>query len=217
MKISKVGIQIIDAPEKNAAYAVIERAGRICHKLEHLSKDETTATGMVIKLIKRGHESVLEHQSVSLILTVDRGITHEVVRHRLASFTQESTRYAHYGKDRFGNECTFILPFMIEDKPVLVGLWTVAMKTCETIYLAMLASGCTPEVARSVLPNSLKADIMVTANFREWRWILKLRTAEAAHPQMREVMNMVRDFMGNKYPEVFGEFLPKEEEPVVVE
>ena len=151
MKLAKVGIVVIDAPEKSAAYAVIERAGRICHKLEHLSENEKTATGMVVKLIKRGHESVLEHQSVSLLFTTDTGITHELVRHRLCAFTQESTRYANYSKDRFGNECSFILPFMIEDKPVLKGLWTVAMKTCETVYLSMLACGATPEIARSVL------------------------------------------------------------------
>lgn len=168
----------------------IEKAGRICYKSED-KITEDSAIEFVERLIASGHESVLEHQSFSVRFVTDRGVSHELVRHRLASFSQESTRYCNYSKDKFNNEVTFIIPTFLYG----VGFndpsdihWTKAMNDAEERYFELLEDGLTPQDARSVLPNSLKTEIIVTANIREWRTILKQRTSSKAHPQMRDLM-----------------------------
>ena len=164
----------------------IERAGRTCDK----SEDKITADSarkFVAAIIKSGHESVIEHEKVTARIICDRGVTHEIVRHRIASYSQESTRYCNYGNDKFGNELTFIKPcFWKEDDPKYM-TWKYAMKNAEQAYMDLIRLGATPQEARSVLPNSLKTEIVVTMNLREWRHFFKLRTSPAAHPQIREV------------------------------
>jgi len=164
----------------------IERAGRTCYK----SEDKITADSarkFVAAIIKSGHESVIEHEKVTARIICDRGVTHEIVRHRIASYSQESTRYCNYGNDKFGNELTFIKPcFWKEDDPKYM-TWKYAMKNAEQAYMDLIRLGATPQEARSVLPNSLKTEIVVTMNLREWRHFFKLRTSPAAHPQIREV------------------------------
>ena len=164
----------------------IERAGRTCYK----SEDKITADSarkFVAAIIKSGHESVIEHEKVTARIICDRGVTHEIVRHRIASYSQESTRYCNYGNDKFGNELTFIKPcFWKEDDPKYM-TWKYAMKNAEQAYMDLIRLGATPQEARSVLPNSLKTEIVVTMNLREWRHFFKLRTYPAAHPQIREV------------------------------
>lgn len=164
----------------------IEKAGRTCYKSEDRITAES-AEAFVRMLIERGHESVLEHESITVRFICDRGITHEIVRHRLASYSQESTRYCNYSGDRVGSELTFIKPCFLEGKKLAYWLWCNAMEFAEWAYSDMLEEGCTPQEARSVLPNSTKTEIVMTANLREWRHFLKLRTATAAHPQMREL------------------------------
>lgn len=127
-----------------------------------------------------------------------------MVRHRLASFAQESTRYCNYSKEKFGNEITVIKPFFLEQGTDAYDRWEDAMKACEASYFDMLKCGCSPQEARSVLPNSLKTEIAITANYREWRQILRLRTAKDAHPQMREVMCALGDELQEKLPVIFG-------------
>jgi len=173
-------------PEYLAALVRCSDAARTCYKSE--SKGFEDDIRRIKQCITVGHESVLEHYSLSVRFICDRGISHEIVRHRLASFSQESTRYANYSKDKFGNEITLIRPCFWNKDSTQYGLWEVAMRLAENTYLAMLENGAKPEQARSVLPNSLKTEIVVTANIREWRHILKLRTAQAAHPQIRELM-----------------------------
>lgn len=164
----------------------IEQAGRTCYKSEDRITDES-AEAFVRMLIKRGHESVLEHASITVRFVCDRGVSHEIVRHRIASFSQESTRYCNYSGDRFRNEITFIKPCFLEEGTGGYKLWKQAMFVAEKEYFDLLNWGCTPQEARSVLPNSTKTEIIMTANLRECRHFLKLRTAKAAHPQMREL------------------------------
>jgi thymidylate synthase (FAD) len=140
-----------------------------------------------------GHESVLEHASAGFSIVTDRGVTHEIVRHRLASYSQESTRYCNYGKAGFGGEISVIEPRgALRENTEQREVWVQAICAAERGYLSMLENGTSPQIARSVLPNSLKSEIGMTANFREWRHFLRLRTSPKAHPQMREIAEMLR-------------------------
>lgn len=145
----------------------IEKAGRVCYKSESNITDNS-AERFVAQIIKRGHESVLEHESVTVKIICDRGVSHELVRHRIASYSQESTRYCNYSNDKFGNELTFIRPNSVKSDKFDM-LWVKAMSEIEKTYFEMLEDGATPEEARSILPNSLKTEIVVTMNLREWR------------------------------------------------
>ena len=185
----------------------IEKAGRTCYKSEDRITDES-AESFVRKLIERGHESVLEHESITVRFVCDRGVSHEIVRHRLASYSQESTRYCNYSGDRFGYEITFIKPYFLNEVSVAYRLWKQAMFVAEKKYFGLLSWGCTPQEARSVLPNSVKTEIVMTANLREWRHFLKLRTAKAAHPQMRELTVPLLHELQERIPVVFDDIQP---------
>ena len=185
----------------------IEACGRICYKSEH-KICEGSAEKLVANLIKRSHEAMLEHVSVTVKFVVDRGISHEIVRHRLASFSQESTRYCNYLKDDFGNEITCITPFYLADDADGFVAWEGAMRACEISYFKMLKLGYTAQEARAVLPNSLKTELMMTANLREWRHFFKLRAANStgmAHPQMLEVTVPLLEEFKQKIPVVFDD------------
>lgn len=172
----------------------IERCGRVCYKSE--SKiEEGSAAKFVAAIIKQGHETVLEHASVTVKFVVDRGVSHEIVRHRIASYCQESQRYCNYSKDDFSSEITFIIPEYIEYKSSAWNMWKTAMSEAENSYFELLNYGLTPQEARAVLPNSTKTELIMTANLREWRTFFKLRCDKAAHPQMREVtIPLLKDF-----------------------
>ena len=185
----------------------IEKAGRTCYKSEDRITEES-AKSFVQKLIERGHESVLEHESITVRFICDRGISHEIVRHRLASYSQESTRYCNYSGDRFGSELTFIRPCFLMGKPWAYCAWDNAMGFAENVYFDLLSDGCTPQEARSVLPNSIKTEVVMTANLREWRHFLKLRTAKAAHPQMRELTVPLLHELQERIPIVFDDIQP---------
>ena len=172
----------------------IEKIGRVCYKSEdRITDDGESAKKFVKMLISNGHEAMIEHSSLSVKFVVDRGVSHELVRHRIASFAQESTRYCNYSKDKFGNEITVILPCFFDtgmgilSNSLVYQEWKLACECAEERYFNLLKMGVTPQQARTVLPNSLKTEITITANYREWRNFFKLRTAEASHPQMREV------------------------------
>lgn len=178
----------------------IERIGRVCYKSEDsIAENGESAKKFVTMLIKAGHEAMIEHSSLSVKFIVDRGVSHELVRHRIVSFAQESTRYCNYAKDRFGAECTYIdmaggitLDKKMKDMSAdeidsVLTEWKLAMEDAEKHYMKMLELGATPQIARSVLPNSTKTEITITANYREWRNFFKLRVPATAHPQMREV------------------------------
>lgn len=183
----------------------IETAGRTCYKSEDkISAD--SSVGFVKRIIKSGHHSVIEHISVSVRFICDRGISHEIVRHRLAAYSQESTRYANYSMNKFGNEITVIKPYFWPENSLEYLEWKKAMENAEQSYLKLLKSGARPEQARSVLPNSLKTEIVMTCNLREWRHVLKLRCSKASHPQIRELMIPLLAEFHEKIPVLFDDF-----------
>lgn len=178
----------------------IEKAGRTCYK----SEDRITAESakvFVRKLIERWHESVLEHESIAVRFVCDRGVSHEIVRHRLASYSQESQRYVRYNGD-----IEFINPHMPNAKAHEA--WQELCERAEETYKELLSYGVQPQQARSVLPNSTKTEIVMTANLREWRHFLKLRTAKAAHPQMRELTVPLLKELQERIPVVFDDIQP---------
>lgn len=189
----------------------IERVARTCYKSESKIKDGS-ARKMVAGLIKSGHDAMLEHASVTVKFVVDRGISHELVRHRMASFAQESTRYCNYMKDDFGSEITFIIPKYLDSKSAGYYAWKETMKYCEDAYFKLLDIGLTPQEARAVLPNSTKTEVVMTANLREWIHFFKLRalgTTGKPHPQMLEVAIPLLEDFKKAIPVVFDDLIVK--------
>ena len=189
----------------------IETIGRTCYKSENKELDDEKTKTFVGNIIKNGHESVLEHGTLSVMFTTDRGVTHELVRHRLASYTQESTRYCNYSLGKFGREIAVVKPVDISVKDPAYSIWLSACAQAEASYFDMLKAGCKPEQARAVLPTCLKADICVTANYREWRHILKLRTGKGAHPQIRALMTDLLMELRHRIPVIFDDIEPYDE------
>ena len=184
----------------------IEQAARTCYKSEDkITDDGDSAKSLVKRLIKSGHEAMLEHSSLSVKFVVDRGISHEIVRHRLFSFAQESTRYCNYSNGKFGSELTFIKPCFWDVEDYNMITWLAVCSYTEAAYFNLLEEGATPQEARTVLPNSLATEIVVTGNYREWRHFLKLRTDKAAHPQMREVTIPLLKELQNRIPISFDD------------
>lgn len=207
-----------------AALRQVEAAGRCCYKSEE-KITETSADPFCRMLIARGHESVIEHASIQVKFTIDRGVSHELVRHRLCSFSQESTRYCDYAPGGKMAGITFVIPPWVDietgeftDRIGAQQLspidweWYHAMLDAERVYNKLRNLGWKPEQARSVLPNSLKTEIVVTANLREWRHIFRLRTAKEAHPQMRQIMCPLRDRLAAELPAIFGDLLGNSKE-----
>lgn len=221
MRTVEAHVEFINPPEYAVVLNTIEKVGRTCYKSEHLITEDS-AEGFVRRLIKRGHEAMIEHGSVTLRFINDRGISHEEVRHRIASFGQESTRYCNYSKDKFDGEVTYIdiergmeldetvkkLP--LEVKLAIIHEWMVACLDAERHYMRMLELGATPQIARSVLNTSTKTEICITMNFREWRHFIRLRNDPTAHPQMREVAQQALDMLYEKYPVFFEEFVKED-------
>ena len=185
----------------------IERVARVCYKSEDkITPDGESAKKLVGFLVKQGHEAMLEHSLLSVLFTCDRGIANELVRHRIASFAQESTRYCNYSKEKFGGELSFIRPYYIDDlSEEACDAISDSCRLAEKLYLQLIKDGLRPEQARCVLPLCLKTEIVVTANYREWRNIFKLRTPVAAHPQMRELMCPLLLEVQKKIPVVFDD------------
>lgn len=179
----------------------IESAIRVCYKSEN-----RIANGSDVKIInaikEKKHDSCLEHGAITVRFICDRGVTHELVRHRVASYSQESSRYCTYSQDKFGGEITVIEPFFFANTEHHEN-WVDSCFRAENTYLDMIDRGVTAQEARSVLPNSLKTEIIMTANPREWRHVFKLRTSNAAHPQIRQVMCPLLIEFRNLWPVLF--------------
>jgi len=217
-------------------YKDIEKAARTCYKSED-KINEDSAPKLVRMLKERKHEAMIEFADMTVKFVCDRGVSHELVRHRMCSFAQESTRYCNYSTNKFGSQLTFIIPmwynldekeYAFDEGSVIyfeeVGdekrkivynsfnerkfVWLKQMLYSELSYLQLIEMGESPQQARSVLPNSLKTEIVVKANMREWIHIFKLRTSEAAHPQMREIMVPLYRFMAERYPDIFSDINP---------
>jgi thymidylate synthase (FAD) len=180
-----------------------------CSRCRGTGKEEPSSHKLVRRILDSGHLSVIEHASITVRFICDRGVTHELVRHRLAAYSQESTRYCNYSKGKFGGEVTFVKPCFwrtaTHTELERYHMWCNAMQAAEGAYLDLLVKGASPQEARSVLPNSLKTEIVMTANLREWRHVFKLRCSEKAHPQMRQLMVPLRDELRGKIPLVFDE------------
>ena len=161
----------------------LEAMGRICYQSEDATTDDSYKQ-FLRTIIERGHEAVLEHATVTAIIICDRGISHELVRHRIASYCQESTRYCNYNKGKFGSEITVVEPTFINENDGVYHIWQRACEAAEAAYFDLIAESATPQQARDVLPTSLKTQIAVTMNIREWRHFFRLRCSPAAHPDM---------------------------------
>lgn len=211
MQVIKAGYEILDPLNGEEILKKIERVARVCYKSED-KIGEGTAEKMVKALVKSKHEAMLEHFSFSVKFIVDRGVSHELVRHRVASFAQESTRYCNYGNK--GGEITVIKPLYLSDCGEDYNLWRKFCAVAEKQYLDMLAYGLTPQEARAVLPNSLKTEVVMTANLREWRHFFNLRACGATgkpHPQMLEVAVPLLKEIKSLIPVVFDDWEPLEE------
>ena len=201
MKVIQQSAMLECCPTRDDALSAIERAGRTCYKSECVGDPAK----FVKSILNKNHESVIEHCSATFRFITDRGVSHEIVRHRIASFSQSSTRYCNFAKDKFGKELTFIEPVnwcdMNEERR---NLWLAHMLQTELDYMRDIELGATPQEARGMLPNALSTEIVMTANFREWRTVFNLRTSKAAHPQMRALMLDAQRQMAERIPELFA-------------
>jgi thymidylate synthase (FAD) len=219
MKTVKANYEILLPVEPAVILKHLERCGRVCYKSEELITDES-AEVFVKNIRTRKHFSVLEHFGITVIFTVDRGVTHELVRHRIASYSQESTRFCNYGKGKFGNQVTYIdIENGIDTCPVtgklplaarvaILSEWQDACIDAEKHYFNMLELGASPQIARSVLNHSTKADIATTFNLREWGYVFGMRdegVAGTPHPQMIEVMRPLHIEFIKLFPSIYAQ------------
>jgi thymidylate synthase (FAD) len=216
MRIIEPSTKILIAPSTMEVEANLEYIGRTAYQ----SDPKGNLGDLLTKILKRNHLSVIEHASITVEVICDRGVSHEIVRHRLAAYTQESTRFCNYSKENFGGHITFIKPCFLPDIPlgefssnVVMDpfhlsrrgyAWWSAMIRAEESYFAMLKDGSTAQEARSVLPNSLKTSLVMTMNLREWKHFFSLRTASDAHPQMKEIMIPLFQQFKDRYPIIFN-------------
>ncbi len=180
----------------------IERACRTCYRSEGKISEESYKT-LLKNCITRGHESVLEHEKVTVRMYCDIGVYKDLTRHRIASFSIESTRYCNYGKDKFGNELKFIKPCNIEEGTRLYENWQNACEAIEENYIEMSNQGALPDQLRMILPHSIAAEVTMTANIREWMHILSLRASKHTHPSIRQVLIPLLLHFKEIMPEIF--------------
>ena len=204
MKIINPSVEFITPLNGKIIMERLEQCGRVCYKSED-SITDGSAEKFLKGIISRGHEAVLEHCSLTVKFICDRGVSHEIVRHRIAAYCQESTRYCNYSKDKFGREITVIAPCFLEVTSPQWRAWEHACALAEKAYFNLLDQGCTPQEARAVLPNSLKTELVMTADIREWRHFLKLRCGKGAHPQIREVATQLLEALYQEMPVLFGD------------
>lgn len=225
MRLIKPSYEILNKSHLQDMPKLIERVARTCYQSEGLITDESYKK-MIQKLIDRGHEAMIEFGDLIVRFTVDRGVSHELVRHRLASFAQESTRYCNYTSEKFDGHITFIIPpwfknitegIYFENTIIESGkysmeetTWLLAMLDSERAYNTLIEMGEQPQQARAVLPNSLKTVINMKQDFRSWRNFFKLRVAPTAHPQMREETRPLLDEVKTLVPVVFDDITYEE-------
>ena len=202
MKIIEPSVELINPIPYELALNTVEIAGRTCYQSEDKITDGS-AEALIRRIIKSGHESVLEHVSVTARFICDRGVSHEIVRHRIGAYSQESTRYCNYSGGKFGSEITVIHPLFWDESDGRYWVWRDRCEISEDDYLWLIKHGASPQEARSVLPNSLKTALIVTYDLREWRHFIRLRCAPDAHPQMQQVAKMAQKLLTERYPVFF--------------
>lgn len=224
MKLIQPKVEILDKLDGQAILERIERVARTCYKSED-KITEGSAQKLVKRLIESKHEAMLEFVDVTVKFTCDRITSQSICRHRLASYAQESTRYCNYSKDKFGNELTFIIPsWVTESEDILnkdcmsmekydTGYFIRALKEAEESYFTLLNQGWKPQQARMVLPMSIKTEINMKCNLREWRHFFKLRCSTAAHPDIRklalDLLNQMHEQIPVIFDDLYEEFLNK--------
>jgi len=202
MKIIEQSWDWVRKPEN--PLELIERAGRTCYKSEEKIGRETSEK-FARMLLRRGHESVIEHAAASVVFITNRGVLAELTRHRLASYSVESTRYV-----RYDGNMEFIRPVWWDRwSEGERESWKRAMQAAEDEYCFLLNAGSRPEQAREVLPNSLKTEIVLTANLREIRHIFNLRCSSKAHPQIRSLMLSFLKGIHDEIPVMFDDLYEK--------
>lgn len=204
MKIINQSIELMDEIDGKAILQKLERAGRVCYKSENNITEESSKK-FIGNIIKLEHESVLEHEIITVIATTSRSVSHQLVRHRIASYSQESQRYCNYNKDKFNNEITFIHPKKLIKGTKLYRAWERMMESAEFTYFNLLEMGAKPEDAREVLPNSTKTEMVVTMNMRAWRHFLKIRTAKDSDPKIQELANLILKEFKQQIPVIFDD------------
>ena len=226
MRLIAPSVEILDFPDKAHIFQKLETAARTCYQSDGKTQlcpickgqgsvecaecsecqglGTLTGRSLLERIIKRGHHSVLEHVSMTVRVICDRGVTHEFVRHRVGvAFSQESTHFCNYCNDSFGNEIKVIIPsFWAEDDP-RYRVWLRAMQHAEEAYMELIQLGAIAKQARTVLPNSLKAELIVTGNVRAWRHFFSLRAVPTAHPQMQEIACMIQKEFQQRVPVLF--------------
>lgn len=211
MKLINSKVEILDKLDGEAILKKLERIARTCYKSEdRITDDATSAKKIISNIIKSGHEAMIEHVSISVKFTCDRITSQSIVRHRIASYAQESTRYCNYAKDKFGGEITFVKPSNWDeldeiDKEIFIDL----LNNCETSYINLIKRGWKAQMARAVLPNCLKTEINMTANLREWRTFFKLRCDTPAHPDIRIMALQLLTEFHDKIPVIFDDLYDK--------
>lgn len=200
VQLPRVEKIVFHIPEGYTMEEWIEEVGRTCYKSEN-KITATSANKFIRMLYNRGHHAMLEHCVASVRFSTDRAMTHELVRHRLAAYAQESTRYCNYGKGKFDNQITVIAQPGLEGEQLQV--WNMAMAAAESSYLSMLELGVPAQIARSVLPIGIKSEIVITANLREWIHIFKMRCDTPAHPIIREMSLQVLDEFNKRLPAIY--------------
>ena len=185
------------------ALAKIEWCGRISHRSEEAQDNNSWRRFIQAVVLEKGDWSIVEHASATVDMVVDRGITHEWVRHRLFSFTQESTRFVNYEKKM---PASFIDPGLVAMYASTI--WTDAISAAEQAYKDLIAAGCAPQIARSVFSNSLASRIITTGNLRVWRHVFCMRTCKEAHPGMRQVIIPLLEEFKTKIPLLYDDIIP---------
>lgn len=211
VKIIAPSVEVITPLDGEAILKHLELCARNCYK----SEDKITADSarkMIKKLIEMGHEAMIEHFNLTVKFICDLGAYKDLTRHRHASFAIESTRYCNYFKGKFGSELSIIKPCNILENTPEYKLWYNTMQTIENNYNAMAELGCKPDQLRMLLPHSIKADVILTANLREWRHIFKLRCAPAAHPSVQQIMRMLFRELKSKIPVIFDDLIDYDEQ-----
>ena len=200
MKIIDPSYKITKMDTPQEIYEHLEASGKVCYAA---TPKAPSAEAFVRRLVQRKHMSVIEHAGMSVEFVTDRGVSHQLVRHRLNSYAQQSTRYCNFNKNKFGSEITVVRPPFWKENTPEYEEWLTAMLFAEKKYMDLIALKAKPEEARSVLPNSLATTIVVTSNFRQWAEIFRQRCASDAHPQIRQLMQPLLLEMREKLPAIF--------------
>lgn len=209
MKLIKPKVEILDNINGEEVINKIAKVARTCYKSEDASTPEKDKK-LVENLVKSGHEAMIEFFDITVKFTCDRAIANEIVRHRIASYAQESTRYCNYSKDKFNNELTFIKPIWYDSLGITHKQdFEIALERCEDDYLEFIKQGWTPQQARAVLPLALKTELNMKTNLREWRHFFKLRCSTAAHPDIRVLALDLLEQMHNQIPIIFDDIYEK--------